>query len=434
MKKRDIFLLVIISLITLGIFHQGLTNFFFMDDFVNMYIGWVKNWGDLKTALFSFRDYPYTAYRPIPYFLYGFIIINFFHLSPIITHIAMFSLHIWNAYLVYKLSKSFISPLIYAAGAIHFGSLYWWSGHYVAIGTLFFLLSILTYPKFKTLLFYFFMLLSNESLLATPIVYFFISKIQKKHPPYKLLSLMTIVSITSFIFRISISKFGKLPDYTIGNIPQIIQTTRWYLLRLSNLPEAVQTMPEFEKNILYIVVVIFIISLIILILKFWKKIIKNSSILLGIIIFITTASPFFLLPKHLSSYYLNTGFVGIAIIFGTIIGSGLAPQKFYLKAISFISIATFLTGSFISVQYMNKTSWMVWRGEFAKKYIEKVKKIYPLLPQNATVIFQNTNVPLGELSIALYHDKALRLYYNDKTLKVLYGKSPKGKNLFVIKD
>ncbi len=434
MNKKDTLFLITACLLTLVIFFKALSNFFFMDDFVNMYIGWVQNWDDLRTMLFSFQTYPYTAYRPIPYFLYGYIIINIFHLNPIITHLAMFSLHIFNAYLVYKLSKSIITALIYSTAAIHFGSLYWWSGHYVTVGTTFFLLSILTYPKWKTLLLYVPMLLSNESLLLIPIIYLFISKLQKKHPPYKLLSLMIIMSLASFIFRLRISKFGQLPDYAIGNITQIIQTIRWYFLRLTNLPEAVQSMPTAERNVLYTIVAMFIITLVILVFKFWKKIIKNSSIHLGSIIFITTASAFFLLPKHLSSYYLNTGFVGAGLILGTIISFGFSSQKFQLKAISLISIITFLTGSFISVQYMSKTSPLVWRGEIARNYIEKVRSAHPVILKNATIIFQNTKVPLGELSITLYHDKALRLYYNDKTIKVLYGKKSKDKNLFVIQD
>lgn len=83
---------------------------------------------------------------------------------------------------------------------------------------------------------------------------------------------------------------------------------------------------------------------------------------------------------------------------------------------------------------MSKTSPLVWRGEIARNYIEKVRSAHPVILKNATIIFQNTKVPLGELSITLYHDKALRLYYNDKTIKVLYGKKSKDKNLFVIQD
>src|SRR3989338_695685 len=139
LKKFDLILIVTLLLSIILIFYRGLTVFFFQDDFVNMYIGWIKSIDDLKTMLFSFKYYPYSAYRPIPYYFFGFLIINVFHLNPVITHIVMYLIHLFNSFLLYKISQkinfsklqSTITALLYATSAIHIGALYWWSGHYV---------------------------------------------------------------------------------------------------------------------------------------------------------------------------------------------------------------------------------------------------------------------------------------------------------------
>jgi len=168
--------------------------------------------------------------------------------------------------------------------------------------------------------------------------------------------------------------------------------------------------------------------------KNYHKILSSYYLKLGILIFLFTASPFFLLPNHLSSYYLDSGFVGISLMLGFIYAFGFSSNNKPLEIISSISLILFFITSLISVNFMNQTSWIVWRGEIARKYILKVKDQYPALPKGATVVFENTSVPIGELNVALYGDKALRLYYNDKTLNVIYGKKTYKPGEFIISD
>ncbi len=450
LKKFDLLLTLILLILIILIFYRGLTVFFFQDDFVNMYIGWIKNIEDLKTMLLSFEYYPYSAYRPIPYFIFGFFIINLFKLDPVVTHIAMYLIHLFNSYLLYKIGQrinlsklqSSLSAFLYASSAIHIGALYWWSGHYVAIGTTFFLLSIIIYLKYiqykstkifwLTIFLYIGMLLSNESLFLMPFVFLAIAKFKKANATL-LLVFLSIISIFSFFFRKNISKFGELPDYTIGALSQILSTLKWYLLRIPNLPESIKSMPNEQK---IIILVTFALMSFVIFLKIYKSkgnILKSKIIGLGLIIFFACSFPYFLLPYHLSSYYLSSGFIGVAFIIGHILGLRTHTiNQYNILLTTFIFL--WLLSVILNVQYINSTSWLVWRGEIARLYINKALTQYPSLPKGATVLFAKPKVPLGELKVALFGDKALRLYYNDKRLQVLYGSTNQKNNIFVISD
>jgi len=447
LKKFDLILIVTLLLSIILIFYRGLTVFFFQDDFINMYIGWIKNIDDLKTMLFSFQYYPYSAYRPIPYAIFGFLIINLFHLNTVVTHIVMYLIHLFNSFLLYRISQnlnlsklqSFLTAFLYATSAIHIGALYWWSGHYVTIGTTFLLLSMIFYLKYiknkssnffwLTIFLYIGTLLSNESLLLSPIIFFAIAKAKS----FKLLTSVTIISVLSFLFRKNVSKFGELPDYTIGTLPQILNTLKWYLARLLNIPESVKSI-QSEQKILFITATILMLFIIFIKIYYSKKDIYKTNILkLGLIIFFTCSFPYFLLPHHLSSYYLSSGFLGIALIIGYIFGLRTRNPSIGNISLAFFIVFWMVT-AVLNVQYINKTSWLVWRGEIAKAYIDKVLTKYPELPKGATVVFSQTKVPLGELKVALFSDKALRLYYNDKSLNVEYGKTKLQKNIFVVSD
>ena len=364
----------------------------------------------------------------------------------------MFAIHIFNGFLIYKFAQklklsqtaSIIASILYTTSPIHFGSLYWWSGFYVGVGSTFFILSLLTFLSYfetgkiiyaqVTLILFTAMLLSNESLFLTPFIFVFLAHHTKKIYPRILIGLTFLISIISFIFHIAVSKFAQVPDYQLGSFIQTFKTAHWYIYRLINLPEAVQSMANPQKYILYLLTLIMLSWFITIFYKNYHKILSSYYLKLGILIFLFTASPFFLLPNHLSSYYLDSGFVGISLMLGFIYAFGFSSNNKPLEIISSISLILFFITSLISVNFMNQTSWIVWRGEIARKYILKVKDQYPALPKGATVVFENTSVPIGELNVALYGDKALRLYYNDKTLNVIYGKKTYKPGEFIISD
>lgn len=451
MKRIDLIVTGLLFFLVLFIFFKGISLHFFQDDFINMYIGWIQSPGDIKTLVTSFQTYPYNAFRPIPYYLYGFLIINVFKLDPVITHLLMFVTHVINALLLFLLLTklglqrriSWIISMIYTLSPVHMGALYWWSGHYVTIGTTFFLLSLYTYTSYVqkksiklvlvTCVLFICMLFSNESLLLAPFVYTVISKIKKRPIPKIFVATVCLISIASFIFRSVISKFSELPDYTIGNIQEFFETAKWYGFRIVNLPEGVQNMQQSAKITIYILILCMGVLCVYTLIQERNRL-KSPFIFLGVSIFVTTMAPFFLLPNHLSSYYLSTGFIGISIIAGYILGYAFISNKIFIKSISCIIFLLFFITSFISVDFMNKTSWIVWRSENARKYIQKLKKSYPSLPKGSTVRFAGTIVTPGELNVALYNDKGVRLYYNDKTISVLYGEKGNKKNTVTVSD
>ena len=87
--------------------------------------------------------------------------------------------------------------------------------------------------------------------------------------------------------------------------------------------------------------------------------------------------------------------------------------------------------SFVNVQFLNKTHWVIWRAQLAKFYLEKTIRTFPTLPQGVTIVYKDTKVDPSEIAVVFSGNKALRLYYHDPLLNVVYGR---GESQYIISD
>lgn len=456
MKYSAYVLLLVVYTLVVLVFFRGITNFFFQDDFINIYIGWIRNLADIPNIITAFKQYPNNAYRPIPYYLFGNIIIYLFKLNPVATHISLFILHGLNIFLLLRFLRLYVTKslallllllIFYGLNVLHLGVLYWFSTDYILLGTTFFLLLCLLVLKYERrpdpkhfflLLFvYILMLLTNESLFLAPLQLFIMSKIFNLKRITKLLYVTIVISIISFIFRIKISGFGNLPDYQFGSFIEIVSLVRWYLLRTINLPEGIKAMDNTSINLIYtgsLVLVICFLKLFKHLKMHWRKI-NLKLLFFGICWFFILGLPYFLLVHHETAYYLNTAYIGLIIAAGTLFAPIYENKKIKLSILTIVTATCYIVMSYVGVSFLNKTSWLVWRGEIARRYFFKTKNTYPILPQGATVVFTKTKIPLSEIRFALYEDKALQLYYLDPTLKVRYEENvTPGEWKYIISD
>lgn len=420
--------LAVIYFAILIIFFPGLSNYFLQDDFFNMYRGWIG----------AFNPTPYLAFRPIPYEIFGSFVVYVLGMNPVLTHLFLLFAHFLNVFLLWKLIGKFtkniwvqfFTSFLYGVSSIHFGVLFWLTASYLLFGTtillifLYVLISHKSNPrKGKTtilIFLYLVMLLTNETFSVFPLFLFFVSIYEKSVK--RLLIPLALLSGISIAFRFISKAYSAGSDYAIGTTYEIVRTVWWYILRGINITEGIRTMDKLQSQLvfLYLTVIAVCTGLALFIFLKQKRKPDRKILILGILWFVFFASVYFVLPRHETAYYLNTALIGFAGVITYIWFPVLNQKQTKYK----ILISFFLTVwgllSYLNVRFVQQTSWIVWRGEIARKYIQLVKQNYPTLPKSATVVFQKTAVSHKEISLALYNEYALKLIYKDKTLKVIY--------------
>lgn len=417
-------------LLTLLLFNKALTNPFFQDDYLLLWLGWLKKSSDFW-QFFAFV--PHFPYRPIAIHLFGALVVHGFGMNAFYSHMLLFGLHLFNTLLVWhfirlltkRRTTAYIGGVIYAVSTAQFIPLFWWATVYMVLGTTFtLLLTIVLLGEQRSMrtiivssLLFLLMLITNESLFVFPVFYLIYLLIIKPKNPISPWPFFLIAGI----FIVIKMRYGAYPvsgDYAIGTVPQIIATIKWYLLRAVNISEGVRQMPRLMKLLTTFLLSLWGSMWLFRVVKHRLSIFRMG--LLGLSWFFIFCGPFFLLVFHASPYYLNTALVGVALCVA--IGwSYRSNNSIFEKMITVVWLSLYVGVSFININYLQKTHWVVWRADVAQQYINRVQMMYPHLPKNATVVFINTKVDPSEISIALSGEKALQLWYHDPTLRVVYG-------------
>lgn len=427
----NIFPLSIIYLAVLAIFSNGLSNYFLQDDFYNIYRGFVG----------SFVPIPYFAFRPIPYEIFGWIVVNLLGTNPVLTHAILFVFHFLNIYLLWKLigkftknkKIQFFASFLYGTSSTHFGVLFWVTANYVLFGTTLLLIFLLTLFSSKTnlskgkifsfLFLYFLMLLTNEVFSILPLFLVILSVYRKNIK--QIIFPAALLSGLSIFFRVATRSYSVGKDYEIGSIGEIIKTIWWYVLRGFNLAEGVKLMDKTDKLLVFLCAVFLALIFCIVFFIFAKTRKKPDGkiLILGLSGFLFFTAPFFALSHHLSSYYLNTALLGFTIMI-TYFWLPIFQKKGKIyQALPFIFLIFFAYLSFVNIRFAQKESWITRRGEIARRYVSLTKKLYLTLPKGATLVFGKTAVDHNEISISLYNEYAFKLIYKDPTLKVIYDQT-----------
>src|SRR3989338_9813959 len=93
--------LILTFIAVLVIFYPALSNFFFQDDFIIMYIGWIKDLTDVKKMFLSFLYYPMLSYRPLTFLIFGSTTFHLLNLNPFLLHTALFILYFFTLFLLW---------------------------------------------------------------------------------------------------------------------------------------------------------------------------------------------------------------------------------------------------------------------------------------------------------------------------------------------
>lgn len=450
MSRLSNFILISIVLCTVGVlFYRGLFNFYFQDDFIHLTLGWINNRSDLIKLIAPVTNFPY---RPIAIQILSFIAVSIFNLNPLPSHLLLFILHGLNIVLLWTiLSKlafskfpKFFTVFLYATSSVHFMLLYWWSIVYMLLGTTLMLLNILLFESIEKsytfsklslfFLIFFLMLITNEALIIFPLFIIAYSHILQKTQVKKLIIPSFLFSILFALLRLNIAQYPLSGDYRIGKAAEVFKTGIWYFFRSLNLPEGIRMMTKGSYISVFLLLILIRFLILLIFIKNIKYLTKDSMRLIafGAVWYLIFAFPFFLLPNHLSPFYLNTALIGFMIALETLI----FPIK--IRKINRLSgfLASIVLGmygllSFVNVQFLNKTHWVIWRAQLAKFYLEKTIRTFPTLPQGVTIVYKDTKVDPSEIAVVFSGNKALRLYYHDPLLNVVYGR---GESQYIISD
>lgn len=416
------------------IYYPALFNFFTQDDFSLLLISQAKDFKEfvqlfkpLNTAIF---------YRPLSMQLFFYLTRTVFGLRPLAFHLIAFLFHLLNSFLVYHLIKiltrnkqtAFLVAFCYAVSSVHFMSLFWICEFSLILSAFFSFLSLISYLHKKQYSFIFFFLLallSNELSATLPLIILSYHLILKKPLAWKKL-ILPVIFIGSFIFlrffwfTTSLGESYK-PHFTPG---QFLSGLRWYLFRSLSLPELIKDFldkePFLKLNLFTAVVFLFSSFLVPSFLLFIKKKRKiNFKILLfAFSWFALSLLPVIFMPKHLLSSYLTIGLPGILLFW--LYHLSLLQTKFK-KILIVIALGSFFASSLISVRFLKKHHWIVYRAKIAEKNIQNLLKTTPKFENKSIIYFEETKPNSAkELYLALSGEAAIKVFYNNPTLQVFF--------------
>lgn len=460
-------------------FSHYINVFFSADDFYNMYLVFHSSWVDVVKAFLFNRRPDYLFYRPLSTQLYFFLVKRFFDLNPFGYHLlsgVIFSAIVFFVYkLIFVMTRdsriSLYSSFFYAFSASNFNRLAWVSQMQELIFTFLSLLTIffwLLYCNFKKTFhlicsgfFFILALASKESAVILPILlvvsYLFRIKSKSYISLFKLILPFLIVSAVYVYLRFFVMGISLGSNYFTSYQPnKIINTLVWYGLWSLGLPELLVNFKYFSegpyflnpKIVNYLLtdmsdilinfgVLLFLIAIATLVTV--RSILQNyrlhravaGLVFFGLVWFIVALLPHIFSPFHKFPYELTLSLVGSCLAISVIVlraADIIASYKSYL-GIFFpcLVAAVYISATFSAVKVELWNSWVVQRGDIARKVITYFKTTFPDFPKDKKVIFFNdipvVNNIIGvsrQIELAISESKALKLVYDDPTIMVIF--------------
>lgn len=431
----------IITVLSLLLFGKSLAYYFLQDDW------FVLNSTNDFLGFFKFRtDIIY--WRPIGMFMFFTLAKNIFDLNPFGFHLIAFIFHISNSLLLALLSfrifkskqAAFISALLFASASFHFMTLSWLSLTWMVIGTSFFLLSLNFYliwreigkPHLALLVvcLYLLSLASFEFALILPafIILFEVFRIGNgEFDPRKLFPIipMIVINLSYLYFRFVLFPVPARGDYSIVLNFDVVKNLFWYVFWLFNLPEELKyqiivsklQITESLKNAAGILIApifgLFIIQTITLAILARLNRLKMLAFSAGS--YILGLTPVLFIPNHTFPYYLSIASIGPIIVIGLWMAKALKSNKVVLVG---TFIFCFLLLSFISISLEKRIHWVSGEQAISKATLFKIKKTYPSLPTNSTLIVYPANEQVKQ---SLMDQNALQVVYDDQSIKTVYN-------------
>ncbi|MDO8487436.1 MAG: hypothetical protein Q7S45_04030 [Candidatus Curtissbacteria bacterium] len=434
MTRKNWWIFPSIFILSLIIFSQSLTYYFFQDDW--FVLNWIRT-GNLF-SFFSFRtDIIY--WRPLSMPIFFFIGKQLFGLNPLGFHILAFLIHFINIILVYLLIRqlkfektlSYFAAFIWGTAAFHFVPLSWLSTTSYIIGPTFILSSIIFFLKSKiktSFLFFLLGLLTSELTLVTiPLIVLVDENIRKK---FKNLLPFLIAVVPYLVVRFFIFPVPASGAYAIAPRKKIISNLLWYFAWTFNVAErfstifylsTVKSAAGYFKDFFKL-----LIGPLILMLTFWLLTLSlkpNLKILArGFGWFIIGLSPVIFLPDHAYAMYLPIASLGIIYIFC----AALEKAKRFRPPIMAVVALLWFISSFLTVDLLRSNHWIGNEQAASRAYMDFLKKEIRTPPHGSIFIFRN---PVGNISATngfTLHDSESTLYQSlnaSAAVQVLYDDS-----------
>ena len=452
MKKR-IFFFTLLFLYSFYVFKDSFSTFFFQDDFFVLVASNIKNISGFTNFFIPRSDVQF--YRPLSHEIFFFLGRVLFQLNPAGFHAVAFVFYILNILLVYIIAKKFLKSEIiiltlvicYAISAVHYNSLFWIVNFSYIQVTFFFLLGFVIvlsgikklYKVALILTVYTMGLLSNEFMIAFPLILLLYVLIINRKDLKKflfLLFLLSGVSFAYFILRFILFKpnFGT---YQFLFNKSVISSYRWFTLFFFNWPEIMKdhmitfykVSPGFLKSFskeyylfvanLITPILLCLIFPVILIIRERKleKFIKSKIGIISFFIlwFLVTLAPIIFIPSHISPHQGSIALFGFLMLL--LIPLDFINRKNVNLAVMMILLLVWTVGTTVTVNFNNKYHWIVRRSNIARYWVDKAKKIYITLPGSAELIVPTED---KEVKVALSDGRAFEVYYND-SIKTIFS-------------
>lgn len=451
-KTFSLIIAIIFVISTLVLFSPALYYYFFQDDWFHLSISDAQNIKDFKN-FFVFRT-DIIAWRPVSKQIFFFLIINVFKFNSFIPHLIIFSFHLFNVFLIYKIVKkvlnnslnAIITAFLYSTASFHFTTLAWISAGELTIGTFFYLVAsfmILNYFSTKKVLHYavaivaFILCLGSTEFAVTWPLFIALLLLLSHKPKSKLINCLKPLLIPVFLIlvylglRLLIYKAPVNDNYEISFGPNIIKNFLWYNVWLVNIPEDVRTHIRLlpfviseDLNVGREYLLLIGISLVIflsLILRRFISLFNKSTLYLLLSTFaflFFSLLPVLIFPNHISAHYLLIPSIGTYIFLGYILSKNYSKSsnKQHLLFVIFTCSCWFLL-SFSSLALTKKINWIPGEQSLSKNLTSEIKKIYPYLPSYSSLLVYDSDLKIKH---ALMDQYALQVLFNDETIKTIY--------------
>lgn len=438
---------VLFTFLTLVYFYDSLTYYFFQDDW--FIINYVRNKNIFELFRFN-TDVIY--YRPVGILLFFKFHYLMFNLNPVFFHLTIFTLHAINGFLIFRLLKllkikhfsSLLCAILYIGASFHFMSMGWLSLSWVSVGALFFLACLYNLIRFArnqsnitlglVILLYILALFSTE--FAVTIYAHVISisilflNVKIKKMSKALLCMLAVTSIYAFL-RFILFKPPIAGDYELTLNLSVIKNTLWYTVWLLNLPEIFKShisvaeaivskdlaveMKPFIKWLSLSMIIFLVTSATI----FLNKSLSIFKIMITLALFIASLAPVIFFDAHTYPYYLTTPSVIIFIYLASIFDK-VAKEGVFKKTLLVLFATSWLSVSFLTVQFQKKTHWIPGEQKISRNTIDSVKKNRAESSSSPIYLPNNT-----QLKQSLMDQEAMRLIFGDNNIQTIYMDSKK---------
>lgn len=412
--KKEPSILALIALVGAVVYIGSFSNFFAQDDFILITD---YNKGNIVQNFSHIFAYPSIShFRPLHDF-YFVLAGALFGKNYFGYHLITFLCLVAASYLIYKValvltnnSKMAVSAsLIYATSSIHFMSMYWISGSATLLGFLFFIASfwaLLKNNRLLSMFFYLIALLGSESMIVGVVLfasYAFLFK--KKRLGRNVILLCAVGLIYSAVRFLFLTPGSTYDAYKLSFNPALVNTLRYYLLRLLGVSEGVNDLALKLAGL-------FFSGTAILLLVFKIKSGLPKILIFAVVSIFCGLFPFIFISNHLAANYMSLSFFGVALAVAWALKD---LQRNFL----IIFLAFWILVQAISVNHLANESWATTRAELSRKIITDIEVKNP--PDGTTLVFDEKIYGGSKESyITLGEGRAINFWFPEKNYKTCF--------------